>query len=321
MAAKIDFINVTKNFSKGRGVFDISFSIEQNETVGLLGVNGAGKTTTMNLMTGNSFPDYGEILFDGQSFIENRRSVLKKMGYLPEQPPLYQEMSVIAYLNFVADIKRVPFDIREKSIENVMQNTDISHVQNRLVKNLSKGYKQRIGLAQALIADPEILILDEPTVGLDPRQISDFRNLLKNLKKNHTILLSSHILSEVSAICDRSIIIHNGKIISNEKTKHKTKSPDTPFVLRARGNAEQILVCLQNLTCIAEIETKGNNETSFDGIITPFPGTDAKEAVFYTLAENHFPIDELRPAENLEDIFFQLTFEAKDTNSINEEYL
>ncbi|HOV63557.1 MAG TPA: ABC transporter ATP-binding protein, partial [Spirochaetia bacterium] len=198
--------NLTKRYGQHVAIDSLSFNIERGEILGFLGPNGAGKSTTMNILTGYLSATEGNVIVDGLDILEHPEEVKKKIGYLPEQPPIYPDMTVDEYLKFVCDIKKVPRDKKKASMERILELVGIGEVQHRLIKNLSKGYKQRVGLAQALIGNPEILILDEPTVGLDPKQIIEIRNLIKSLREQHTIILSSHILPEVSAVCQRVLI-------------------------------------------------------------------------------------------------------------------
>ena len=208
----IEIKNLTKKYGQITAVNDISFTANKNEILGFLGPNGAGKSTTMNMIVGYLPPTSGEILIDGMSMNDNPKEVKKKIGYLPELPPLYLDMKVIEYLRFVAGIKEVPKKEREHQVARALSRLKITDMKNRVIRNLSKGYRQRVGFAQALIGDPQVLILDEPTVGLDPNQTMEVRNLINMLRKDHTIIFSSHILQEVSAVCDRIVIIDKGEI-------------------------------------------------------------------------------------------------------------
>ena len=219
----IEINNLVKNYGSKFALDDISFKVAKGEIVGFLGPNGAGKSTTMNILTGYLSSTSGEAKVGGIDILENPNEAKKLIGFLPEQPPLYIDMTVEEYLNFVYDIKACKLK-RDAHIEEVMKVTKIDDVRHRLIKNLSKGYRQRVGIAQALIGNPPVIIFDEPTVGLDPKQIIEIRNLIRNLGKTHTVILSTHILSEVQSVCDRIIIINEGKIIADEKTESITQA-------------------------------------------------------------------------------------------------
>ena len=212
----IEVKNLTKRYGQHVALDNVSFAVQKGEIVGFLGPNGAGKSTTMNIITGYLSATDGEAYIDGVNVLENPMAAKQKVGYLPEMPPLYSDMTVDEYLGFVCDIKKIPAAKHNETIAQVAKLARIADVQKRLIKNLSKGYKQRVGLAQALIGNPPVLILDEPTVGLDPKQIIEVRDLVKNLGKNHTVILSSHILQEVQAVCDRLIIISHGHIVATD---------------------------------------------------------------------------------------------------------
>lgn len=211
----IEIQNLSKKYGNIKALDDVSFRIEKGEIVGFLGPNGAGKSTTMNIITGYIPATFGSVKVCSYDISESPNEVKKRIGYLPEIPPLYLDMTVEEYLNFVAELKLIDKNFRKERVKEVIELIKITDVRKRLIKNLSKGYKQRVGLAQAIISSPEVLILDEPTVGLDPKQIIEMREFIKSLGKNHTIILSSHILSEISAICDRAVIINKGKIVAN----------------------------------------------------------------------------------------------------------
>lgn len=234
----IEIKKLCKSYGDKKAVDSISFSVNKGEILGLLGPNGAGKTTTMNMITGYISMSAGSVLVNGTDVLENPVETKKMIGYLPEQPPVYVEMTVWEYLNFVYDLKKVKLNIPKKEhIEDVMRTVSISDVKKRKIKNLSKGYRQRVGFAQALIGKPEVLVLDEPTVGLDPNQIMEIRDVIRSLKNEHTIILSTHILSEVCAVCDRVIVINEG-VIACEKTKDEINVEELEkifFTLNVRG--------------------------------------------------------------------------------------
>lgn len=229
----IEVKNVTKKYGSFTAVDDISFEVNDHEVVGFLGPNGAGKSTTMNMITGYIEPTKGKIIVNGHDISKYPIRAKKQIGYMPENVPLYQDLTVKEFVTYKAELKRVPRKVKKEKVQEVLKETGLSDVQNKLIKNVSRGYKQRVSLAGALIGDPEVLILDEPTVGLDPKQITEIRALIKNLGKKHTVILSSHILSEVSQICERVIIINHGKIVAidtPENLENKTKNDNSIII-------------------------------------------------------------------------------------------
>ena len=313
----IEIQNLTKRYGKINAVNDISFTVEKGEIVGFLGPNGAGKTTTMNILTGFISSTSGTVKVSGFDVLENPVEVKKRIGYLPEQPPLYFDMTVNEYLDFCADLKNVPSKDWKAQKKDIMELVKISHVSHRLIKNLSKGYKQRVGLAQALVGTPEVLILDEPTVGLDPKQIIEIRKLIRALGKNHTIILSSHILPEVSAICDRVVIINQGKIAAIDTPANLSKklADFSRFTITIAGPENRVKDILQNVYGVKYLETSGKlGENEFSYIVEGDKEIDVRRTVFHQLAASGYPILELRSLSlSLEDIFLQLT-----TNEVKE---
>lgn len=312
----IEVKELTKTYGNNRGIKNLSFKVEKGEILGLLGSNGAGKTTTMNLLTGYKPPTSGEIYIDGINLLEKPMEAKKKIGYLPEIPPLYPEFKLMAYLRFISNLKGVPTEKREARIKNVMDLVNISDVKDRLIKNLSKGYKQRLGLAQALIANPDVLILDEPTVGLDPKQIHEMRSLIKSLGKEHTIILSSHILAEVSMVCDRVIILKNGEIVAIGAPQNLAKDlyNTEKFFARIKGPFEKVLSEIKVLEGVLHVSIQKIEPADgfFGYIIEKSKNIDVKTPLFFKMASLGYAIHELRPVNaSLEDIFIQLTAETK----------
>ena len=306
----IEIKNLTKCYGAKKAVDNISFTVNRGEVLGFLGPNGAGKTTTMNIITGYGSATAGTVTVDGYDVVENPMECKKRIGYLPELPPLYMDMTVSEYLNFVYDIKGVKGD-RQAHLEGIVDLVKISDVYHRLIKNLSKGYKQRVGIAQALIGDPEILILDEPTVGLDPKQIIEIRNVIKELGKDRTVILSSHILPEINAICERVVIINKGQIMAidtPENLAHKL-SGDNKFILRAEGEKAQIENALKGIPGIVYIESLGQKEAgTFDFLIESAIGKEIRKSIFTALAQADLPILSFQAQDmSLEDVFLQLT--------------
>ena len=314
----IEVEKLTKKYGDHVAVDNLSFRVERGMIYGFLGPNGAGKSTTMNMMTGYIAATSGTVKINGYDILKNPEQAKKSIGYLPELPPVYQDMTVYEYLKFVAELKKVKSSEQKAQIEDVMAQTRIEDVQNRLIKNLSKGYKQRVGLAQAIIGYPEVLILDEPTVGLDPKQIIEIRELIRELAKKHTIILSSHILSEVSAVCDHIMIISKGKLVAS----------DTPegLVTRLKGG-RQLMMSVQGeqseleeiLQSIGQIKDYSIQPSKAQGCVSAIIRTqeqdDIRVELFHRLAAADLPIMELSLSEkSLEDVFLELTGEEETTH-------
>ena len=245
----IEVNNLVKRYGNHTAVDHLSFKIEKGKIYGFLGPNGAGKSTTMNMITGYIASTEGTVKIDGHDILEEPEAAKKCIGYLPEQPPVYFDMTVLEYMKFVADLKKIPKDKKANMIEEVMDMVKISDMRNRLIKNLSKGYRQRVGLAEAIMGYPEVIILDEPTVGLDPKQIIEIRTLIKELKKKHTVILSSHILSEVSAVCDYVLIISHGKLVASDTPENLGKLAEGSNTLEMliKGEKTQIRLALEGI--------------------------------------------------------------------------
>ena len=245
----IEVNNLVKRYGDHTAVDHLSFKIEKGKIYGFLGPNGAGKSTTMNMITGYIASTEGTVKIDGHDILEEPEAAKKCIGYLPEQPPVYFDMTVLEYMKFVADLKKIPKDKKTNMIEEVMDMVKISDMRNRLIKNLSKGYRQRVGLAEAIMGYPEVIILDEPTVGLDPKQIIEIRTLIKELKKKHTVILSSHILSEVSAVCDYVLIISHGKLVASDTPENLGKLAEGSNTLEMliKGEKTQIRLALEEI--------------------------------------------------------------------------
>lgn len=305
----IEVKNLTKQYGNKLAVDNVSFTVEKGEILGFLGPNGAGKSTTMNILTGYLSATNGSVKIGEYDILENPIEAKMKIGYLPEQPPLYLDMTVMEYLNFIYDLKKVKIP-RKAHLAEICDTVRITDVNTRVIKNLSKGYRQRVGLAGAIIGNPDVLILDEPTVGLDPRQIIEIRNLIKNFSHKHTVILSSHILSEVQAICDKVIIINKGKLIANDTAGNLSSklSSDKRFTIRIAGPEAEVLKTLHGLSHIAEIVPLGKRESgAYEYTIEAEEGYDFRKDLFYRLAERNWPILSLKSHElTLEDIFLQL---------------
>ena len=313
----IQIQNLVKRFGSKYAVDDISFGIDEGEIVGFLGPNGAGKSTTMNIITGYMSSTSGTVSIGGIDILENPTEAKRFIGYLPEQPPLYLDMTVREYLNFVYELKGCKLN-RKKHLAEICEVVKISddYNKNRLIKNLSKGYKQRVGIAQALVGNPRVIILDEPTVGLDPKEIIEIRNLIRTLGETHTVILSTHILPEVQAVCDRILIINAGKIVADEKTENISKMIEGNRRLNARicGSQREVLRVLRGINEITTAEVFGEREgDSFVYSIESTSGVDIRKPLFYALARNNMPLIGLeQQGTNLEDIFISLVDKQKD---------
>lgn len=310
----IEVKNLVKDYGKHHAVKDISFSVPDGQIVGLLGPNGAGKSTTMNIMTGYISATSGEVKIGGYDILEQPLQAKKLIGYLPEIPPLYEDMTVEEYLNFICDLKGIRKKTeKESSINEVTEAVKISDMKKRLIKNLSKGYKQRVGLAQALIGNPPLLILDEPTVGLDPSQIIEMRELIRELSKNHTVLLSSHIMQEISAVCDEIIIINEGKMITKDTPENITKKMvDTNGVhVVVKGDKTKLKEALRTISGIKNVSYDNDKDTEEDttGLtIYCAEDEDIRVDLFYALAKAECPLIEMNKLDtSLEDAFLALT--------------
>lgn len=310
----IEVSGLVKRYGDRNVVDHLSFTVEKGQIVGFLGPNGAGKSTTMNIITGYISATDGTVKVNGYDIYDEPEKAKESIGYLPEQPPLYPDMKVWEYLDFVADLKKVKKNEKEKMLRKVMRATKIQDVSERLIKHLSKGYKQRVGFAGAMIGDPEILILDEPTVGLDPKQIIEIRNLIRELSKEHTILLSSHIMQEVSAVCNRIMIINQGKLILSDTPEnipyHIAQTND--LTLHVKGNKELIKSIIEKFKEItySKVLNTGEEEVYQVEVSTPVEH-DVREEIFYAFANAKCPILEMNHnVPTLEEVFLRLTGEG-----------
>jgi ABC-2 type transport system ATP-binding protein len=314
----IEVKNLIKKYGDYLAVDDLSFSVGKGQILGFLGPNGAGKSTTMNILTGYISATEGSVLINGHDIFLEPEEAKKCIGYLPEIPPLYQDMTVKEFLDFVADIKLVKKSEKSMMIDKIMNMTRISDVSDRLIKQLSKGYKQRIGLAQAIVGFPDVLIFDEPTVGLDPMQIIEIRDLIKELSKDHTIILSSHILSEISAICDRVMIINKGKLIVSDTPDNLSKhiGGSHGIHLEVKGNGEIIKEALNSINEITRVDMDIKHGDFVKVSIYSAEENDIREAVFYALSNARCPIMDMQSSRmSLEDIFLELTQSSDQKNS------
>ena len=306
----IEVKNVTKKYGKAVAVDDISFEIKEGEIVGLLGPNGAGKSTTMNMLTGFIEQTEGEIIVDGYNMLKKPKKAKKEIGYMPEGVPLYMDLTVKEFVTYMAEIKKVNKKERKEKVEKIIEQTGLKDVEKKLVKNLSRGYKQRVSMAGALVGEPKILILDEPTVGLDPKQITEIRNLIKDLGKTHTIILSSHILSEVSQICNKVIIINKGKIVAVDTPENlENKVSDNNMIyVTVEDKDNKIESVKEKVQGIEKIELIKNNEDGTkEYVIETVKDTDIRKKIFAELAKENITIFEMKKADStLEDAFMKL---------------
>lgn len=311
----IEVRNLTKKYGDHFAIQDISFSLEKGKIYGLLGPNGAGKSTTMNIMTGYIAATSGEVIIEGHDIFKEAEEAKKHIGYLPEIPPLYMDMTVWEYLFTVADLKGVPKSERKSMIGDVMEKVMITNMKDRLIKNLSKGYKQRVGIAQTLIGNPDIIILDEPTVGLDPKQIIENRTLIKRLGEDHTVLISSHILSEIGAVCDHVVIINKGHLVVSDSTENLEKlfKGQDILCLSAQGELEKIQNILREFPALSIADMKEAEEAeTYRFQLKVQDQADYRKQLFFRFAEAGIPLLEIsRAGMSLEDIFLEITEEGR----------
>ncbi|MBQ6816675.1 MAG: ATP-binding cassette domain-containing protein [Clostridia bacterium] len=318
----IEVTGLSKKYGKHLAVDNVSFSIKKGEIVGFLGPNGAGKSTIMNILTGYISSTSGSVLIDGFDILEQSEQAKKRIGYLPEIPPLYPDMTVREYLYFIYDLKKVKFP-KKPHIDEILGLVKIDDVANRLIKNLSKGYRQRVGIASALVGNPDVLILDEPTVGLDPKQIIEIRELISKLGKNHTVILSSHILSEIQAVCEKIIIINGGKLIANDTAENLSNnlSSDRSLIVRVVGEEQEVIKILQSVKGVDSVKSLGKQESNaYDYLLTPQDNTDIRATVFERLSERNKTLLSMQSnALTLEQIFLRLTDATAQINLPNGE--
>lgn len=318
----IKITHLVKKYGDHYAVKDLSFEVEEGQIYGFLGPNGAGKSTTMNIITGYLAATKGEVLINGHDILKEPEEAKKNIGYLPELPPLYQEMTVEEYLKFAAELKKIPKNERKEAINEAMEMAKVVDVRNRLIRNLSKGYKQRVGLAQAVLGNPPIIILDEPTVGLDPKQMIEMRDLIRGLKEKHTVILSSHILSEVSAVCNQIMIISKGQLVACDTPEGLADKmqgeEELTFIVKGSKEAlDEVLNSLEEITSF-ETEEKADNEVL--AVAHVKQGLDIREELFYALAEKKLPLYQMnKTTQSLEEIFLQLTTGSAENEEVAED--
>ena len=304
----IEINNLVKKYGDHVAVDDLSLTVEQGKIYGFLGPNGAGKSTTMNIITGYLAATSGEVKVNGHDIFKEPEKAKSCIGYLPEIPPLYTDMTVREYLDFAAELKKLEKKKREAYVKEAMETTGITEVSERMIRNLSKGYRQRVGLAQAVLGYPEIIILDEPTVGLDPKQIIEIRDLIKELGKKHTVILSSHILTEISAVCDHVFIISKGKLVASDTTENllSMMSGEQEIELVVRRDAERAKELLLSVEQIDRVEAEEDKL-----MIYAQKGVDVREEVFRRMADSGIPVLEMHTVtRSLEDVFLEITQEG-----------
>ncbi len=317
----IEIKNLTKYYGRNAAVKDLSFTVNDNEILGFLGPNGAGKSTTMNIITGFLPSSGGTVLIEGIDIAQEPSKAKKMIGYLPEIPPVYMDMKVKEYLKFCAGIKGVPRKERAAQVESAMEKLHIKDMEKRLIRNLSKGYRQRVGFAQAILGDPRYLILDEPTVGLDPNQVIEVRNLIKSLQKDHTIILSSHILAEIQAVCERVVIISHGEVRAIDSIKNLEESMGSALVLviRVKGSKDKAAECIRSTPGVLSLTDVSNGDNGSYTFKAEIETDDVKKAVMTALINADFTIEELsteRP--NLEEVFVKLTSKPKKKKGLED---
>ncbi len=306
----IEVRNLVKRYGDHLAVDHLDFRLEPGKIYGFLGPNGAGKSTTMNIMAGYLGATEGTVLIDGHDILKEPEAAKEKIGYLPELPPLYMDMTVLEYLKFAAELKRIPKAKRESEVEEAAKLTKLMDVQMRLIKNLSKGYRQRVGLAQAILGFPDIIILDEPTVGLDPKQIIEIRGLIRNLAKRHTVVLSSHILAEVREVCDSILIISKGRLVASDTPENleRLMNGGGSLWIEAKAEPERVREILSSVGGITKAEVEPQKGGTTCARLEVKEGTDIREEIFYAFAGERCPLLEMKAAKaSLEEVFMELT--------------
>ena len=315
----IEVSNLVKKYGDHTAVDHLSFQIEKGKIYGFLGPNGAGKSTTMNMITGYIASTEGKVMIDGHDILEEPEEAKKCIGYLPELPPLYFDMTVLEYMKFAADLKKIPKKDKDKQIKEVMDMVKITDMKDRLIKNLSKGYRQRVGLAQAILGYPEVIILDEPTVGLDPKQIIEIRDLIKSLKKKHTVILSSHILSEVRAVCDYVLIISHGKLVASDTPDNleRLAAGSNSLLMKVKGEKDTVHKTLESIEGVTGVEMSYDSDEELWKVkVSIEENVDIREKAFYAMAKADCPIYEMQVRRvSLEDVFLELTEGEKETSN------
>ncbi len=318
----IEVQHLTRRYGDHVAVNDISFKIRNGHIYGLLGPNGAGKSTTMNIIAGCLAPSEGTVLINGYDICDRPIEAKRQIGYLPEQPPLFVDMTPREYLTFVAEAKGVKGEMIDRQVKEAMAVTDIASVQNTLIRNLSKGYRQRVGIAQTLLGAPEIIILDEPTVGLDPAQLTEIRALIRRLGEKLTVMISSHILSEISELCDHVIILSEGRVVADDDMTalERRVSSDTILRLTVKGAAEPVRAVLAAIPGVRAVTVIATGKETVELTVTTARDNDLRDTIFFAMAERRYAVISMEIAEqSLEEIFLTLTSKSKTTASDDED--
>ena len=313
--------HLTKQYGDRYAVNDISFEVHKGEIVGFLGPNGAGKSTTMNIITGCLSPTEGTVLINGYDVCKQPIEAKRQIGYLPEQPPLFTDMTPLEYLTFVAEAKGVSADLVDRQVKEAMTLTDLSLVQDRLIRNLSKGYRQRVGIAQAFLGSPDIVILDEPTVGLDPKQLAEIRALIRKLGSKMTVVISSHILSEIAELCDHVIILSEGRVVADSPMEDLSAqlNAETELLLTVKGDREGVLKVLETLEDVGRVKVLSSDKKTVKLKVATLGEADIRDDIFFAMAERRYAVISMERGEHsLEEIFLSLTDKGNEQEEVED---
>ena len=317
----IEVKGLTKVYGNKTAVDNVSFKIRNGRIYGLLGSNGAGKSTTMNIITGCLSPTEGTVLINGYDICRQPIEAKRQIGYLPEQPPLFTDMTPLEYLTFVAEAKGVSADLVDRQVKEAMTLTDLSLVQDRLIRNLSKGYRQRVGIAQAFLGSPDIVILDEPTVGLDPKQLSEIRALIRKLGSKMTVVISSHILSEIAELCDHVIILSEGRVVADSPMEDLSAqiNAETELLLTVKGDREGVLKVLETLEGVGRVKVLSSDKKTVKLKVTTLGEADIRDDIFFAMAERRYAVISMERGEHsLEEIFLSLTAKGNEQEEVED---
>ena len=317
----IEVKGLTKVYGNKTAVDNVSFKIRNGRIYGLLGSNGAGKSTTMNIITGCLSPTEGTVLINGYDVCKQPIEAKRQIGYLPEQPPLFTDMTPLEYLTFVAEAKGVSADLVDRQVKEAMTLTDLSLVQDRLIRNLSKGYRQRVGIAQAFLGSPDIVILDEPTVGLDPKQLSEIRALIRKLGSKMTVVISSHILSEIAELCDHVIILSEGRVVADSPMEDLSAqlNAETELLLTVKGDREGVLKVLETLEGVGRVKVLSSDKKTVKLKVTTLGEADIRDDIFFAMAERRYAVISMERGEHsLEEIFLSLTAKGNEQEEVED---
>ena len=317
----IEVKGLTKVYGNKTAVDNVSFKIRNGRIYGLLGSNGAGKSTTMNIITGCLSPTEGTVLINGYDVCKQPIEAKRQIGYLPEQPPLFTDMTPLEYLTFVAEAKGVSADLVDRQVKEAMTLTDLSSVQDRLIRNLSKGYRQRVGIAQAFLGSPDIVILDEPTVGLDPKQLAEIRALIRKLGSKMTVVISSHILSEIAELCDHVIILSEGRVVADSPMEDLSAqlNAETELLLTVKGDREGVLKVLETLEDVGRVKVLSSDKKTVKLKVTTLGEADIRDDIFFAMAERRYAVISMERGEHsLEEIFLSLTAKGNEQEEVED---